>query len=80
MKPEAFNILYFVLALLGSCFFHIATNVANDYFDFKSGNDAANISATSPFSGGSRMVVDGMVKPGQGIGHFLDLCSLGLLL
>ena len=58
-----FNILHFILALIGSCFFHIATNVANDYFDFKSGADAVNVSATAPFSGGSRMILKGFVPP-----------------
>jgi 1,4-dihydroxy-2-naphthoate octaprenyltransferase len=76
-ETGSINILYFVLALLGSCFFHIATNVANDYFDFKSGNDMANISGTSPFSGGSRMVVDGLVKPGQAFVVSLIFAVLG---
>jgi len=76
-ETGSFNILHFVLALLGSCFFHIATNVANDYYDYKSGNDAANISATSPFSGGSRMILDGHVKPGQALAVSLIFAALG---
>lgn len=62
-----FNVLHFVLALLGSCFFHIATNVANDYFDFKIGADAINVSKTTPFSGGSRMILEGFVPPRQAL-------------
>jgi 1,4-dihydroxy-2-naphthoate octaprenyltransferase len=62
-----FNVLHFILALVGSCFFHIATNVANDYFDFKSGADAVNVSGTAPFSGGSRMIVEGLVPPNQAL-------------
>ncbi|NOR15316.1 MAG: prenyltransferase [Candidatus Aminicenantes bacterium] len=76
-ETGSFNILHFVLALLGSCFFHIATNAANDYFDFKSGNDAANISATSPFSGGSRMVLEGLLKPGKALAISLIFAALG---
>ena len=72
-----FHVLNFVLALLGSCFFHIATNVANDYFDFKSGNDAANLSGTSPFSGGSRMILDGQVSPRKALGVSLVFAALG---
>jgi len=79
-ETGSFNILYFVLALLGSCFFHIATNVANDYFDFKSGNDAANLSATSPFSGGSRMIVDGLIKPGKALAVSLIFAALGSMM
>jgi 1,4-dihydroxy-2-naphthoate octaprenyltransferase len=62
-QTGSFHLFHFILVLLGACFFHIATNVANDYFDFKSGNDAANISGTTPFSGGSRVVLEGLVKP-----------------
>jgi len=62
-----FNTLHFILALIGSCFFHIATNVANDYFDFKSGADAVNVSGTTPFSGGSRMILEGFVSPDQAL-------------
>ena len=69
--------LSFILALLGSCFFHIATNVANDYFDFKSGNDAANLSGTSPFSGGSRMLLEGRVSPRKALAVSLAFAALG---
>ncbi len=62
-----FHLVRFILTLLGACFFHIATNVANDYFDFKSGADAANISGTVPFSGGSRMLLEGFVSPREGL-------------
>lgn len=85
-----FHLLHFILALFGACFFHIATNVANDYFDFRSGNDAANKSGMTPFSGGSRMVLDGRVKPktallvslifavlGSGIGLYLNFALEG---
>lgn len=85
-----FSLLRFLLVLFGSCFFHIACNVANDYFDFKSGNDALNKYAITPFSGGSRMVLDGFVKPrealtvsiafavlGSAIGIYLNAISAG---
>lgn len=85
-----FSLLRFLLVLFGSCFFHIACNVANDYFDFKSGNDALNKNAITPFSGGSRMVLDGFVRPrealtvsivfavlGSAIGIYLNTISAG---
>jgi 1,4-dihydroxy-2-naphthoate octaprenyltransferase len=62
-----FHLGHFILTLLGACFFHIATNVANDYFDFKSGNDAANTSGTAPFSGGSRMLLEGFISPNEAL-------------
>lgn len=72
-----FNLGYFLLALFGACCFHIATNVANDYFDFKSGADAANISGMTPFSGGSRMVLEGHVKPGEALAISLMFALVG---
>lgn len=72
-----FDLVRFLLVLFGSCFFHIACNVANDYFDFKSGNDALNKYAITPFSGGSRMVLDGFVRPGEALTVSLLFAALG---
>ena len=72
-----FDLLRFLLVLFGSCFFHIACNVANDYFDFKSGNDALNKNAITPFSGGSRMVLDGFVQPKQALTVSIVFAVLG---
>jgi 1,4-dihydroxy-2-naphthoate octaprenyltransferase len=72
-----FHFLNFALTLLGACFFHIATNVANDYFDYKSGNDAANLSGTSPFSGGSRVLVEGKVPAGTALAVSLLFAAAG---
>jgi len=89
-QKRTFDSILFLLALVGACAFHIACNVANDYFDFKSGNDASNRSGLVPFSGGSRMVLDGFVKPkealaisilfalfGSAIGLYLNVVSKG---
>ena len=40
---------------------HIGSNLTNDYFDHKSGNDEANHYAT-PFNGGSRVIQDGLIN------------------
>ena len=50
------NWFHFILALLGVVFLHAGTNIANDYFDHKSGNDEANEEYARPFTGGSRMI------------------------
>ena len=89
-KTGQFSLLHFILVFFGACFLHISCNVANDYFDFKSGNDASNKNALVPFSGGSRMVLDGFVKPkealvvsaifavlGSAIGLYLNAVSEG---
>ncbi len=54
----AFNPFYFVLTLVGVVCLHAGANLANDYFDFKSGCDVINRMST-PFNGGS------MVLPGK---------------
>lgn len=72
-----FSLALFFLTFAGACFLHIACNVANDYFDFKSGNDARNVNALVPFSGGSRMVLDGFVKPGEALAVSIVFACLG---
>jgi 1,4-dihydroxy-2-naphthoate octaprenyltransferase len=77
LETGRFHILHFLLTLLGACCFHIATNVANDYFDFRSGNDAANASGTSPFSGGSRMLLEGPISPRTALAVSLAFAATG---
>lgn len=57
-----FNPILLLLTLLGLSAVHLALNVANDYFDALLGADYANKRPT-PFSGGSRAIVDGILKP-----------------
>ncbi|MHC5036958.1 MAG: 1,4-dihydroxy-2-naphthoate octaprenyltransferase [Planctomycetota bacterium] len=49
-----------VLAGLGTAAINGGTNLMNDYYDHKSGNDEAILHPT-PFSGGSRMIQDGLL-------------------
>ena len=44
------------LAILGVALLHLASNVFNDYFDVKSGTDAANTKYFTQYSGGSRAI------------------------
>lgn len=64
-RNDVFNPTYFVLALLGGAFAHIGTNVANDYYDHKSSNDEINQEFVRPFSGGSRTIQLGLLRPGE---------------
>lgn len=50
------NALYATLAGLGVLLLHLASNVMNDYYDVKSGTDAANTAYFVQYSGGSRAV------------------------
>ncbi len=44
----------FLLALVGGIALHVSANTFNDYFDWRSGTDAANNDYFLPFTGGSR--------------------------
>jgi 1,4-dihydroxy-2-naphthoate polyprenyltransferase len=59
---HVFNWTTFLLTLLGASLIHIATNMFNDYFDFKSGNDL-EVKHQNPFAGGGRVLTAGLVKP-----------------
>lgn len=58
-----FDWFYFLLTLVGMVFLHAGTNVANDYFDYKSGTDNINKEFIRPFSGGSRIIQSGLLSP-----------------
>ena len=57
-----FNLPIFILALLATIALHSGANIANDYFDHKSGNDWVNENPT-PFSGGSRPIQPASLSP-----------------
>ncbi len=61
-KDGFLNLPLFLLTLAGVACFHIGTNVINDYFDFSSGADNANLTPT-PFGGGSRVIQRGLMSP-----------------
>lgn len=50
------------LTLLGAATFHAAINVHNDYFDDLNGTDAGNDERQFPFTGGSRMIQNGVMS------------------
>ncbi len=53
----------FLLAMAGGLLLHAGTNVANDFFDARSGTDSANVEYVRPFTGGSRMIQRGLLSP-----------------
>jgi 1,4-dihydroxy-2-naphthoate octaprenyltransferase len=59
----AFDTFLFILALVAGIFVHLGTNIANDYFDHKSGADEANKEYVRPFTGGSRTIQQGLLTP-----------------
>ncbi|MEE9600803.1 MAG: prenyltransferase [Thermoplasmata archaeon] len=61
------DLFLLLLTVVGGACIHLATNMFNDYFDFKSGNDLA-ITHQNPFAGGGRVLTTGIISPRV---HFL---------
>jgi 1,4-dihydroxy-2-naphthoate octaprenyltransferase len=59
---QTFDWPLFILALFSMMCLHAGANIANDYFDHTSGNDWLNKNY-NPYSGGSRLIQDGLLKP-----------------
>ena len=55
--------LWATFTLLGAATFHAAINVHNDYFDELNGTDPGNHERQFPFTGGSRMIQNGVMSP-----------------
>ncbi|MBI4334537.1 MAG: 1,4-dihydroxy-2-naphthoate octaprenyltransferase [Chloroflexi bacterium] len=72
-----FHAGYFVLTLLAGLLLHAGTDVINDYFDHRSGNDEANRSFVRPFSGGSRLIQLGLMSPVEVLAEALLCFALG---
>jgi 1,4-dihydroxy-2-naphthoate octaprenyltransferase len=83
-RNDLFNLSYFALVLLGGVCAHLGTNVANDYYDHKSGNDEVNKEFVRPFSGGSRTIQQGFLRPREVLGgallFFAIAVSIGVYL
>jgi 1,4-dihydroxy-2-naphthoate octaprenyltransferase len=83
-RTGALHVGNFALALLGGLLLHAGTNVANDYFDHRSGTDDINVEFVRPFTGGSRMIQDGLLTPrevlGGALAAFALACLVGLYL
>lgn len=83
-RTGTFNLWHFLLTLVGAVCLHAGTNMTNDYFDHVWGSDEINTEFANPFTGGSRLIQMGIVKPKvflwQGIGFFVIGSLIGLVL
>ena len=66
-----------ILTLVAGACVHLALNVANDVFDTTSGADAANVNPTQ-FSGGSRVILYGLLSLRQMVLLMLGLYAVGV--
>jgi len=83
-RTGTFHLGLFLLAMLGGLLLHAGTNVANDYFDHRSGTDDVNVEFVRPFTGGSRMIQSGLLTPREvlsgALAAFALACLVGLCL
>ena len=75
-----FDLLKFVLTLIGLLLAHSSVNILNDYFDYKSGIDLET--TRTPFSGGSGILPAGLLKPKgvyiYGVGCLIAALTIGI--
>src|SRR2546427_771595 len=76
---SAFSLPFFTLCLLGAVFIHLGANMANDAWDFRSGNDA-NVHHLNPFAGGSRVLIRGVLNPRTHLAVAFAFLGLGSLI
>jgi len=69
----------FLLTILGASLIHIATNMLNDYFDYKSGNDLM-VKHQNPFAGGGRILTAGLISPTKHLAVSLSSLVIGCLI
>jgi 1,4-dihydroxy-2-naphthoate polyprenyltransferase len=69
---------YFVLCLLGAMSIHLGANMANDAWDFRSGNDLA-VRHLNPFAGGGRVLLRGVLNVRTHLAVALAFLAIGSL-
>ena len=83
-RAGEFNLWLFLVTLFGAVCINAGTNMTNDYFDHKWGSDEVNTEFANPFTGGSRLIQMGLVKPQtylwQGMAFFVIGSLIGLVL
>ena len=73
--PGLFSWPYFFLSLAAILLLHAGAIAFNDYFDFRSGADVIGRERT-PFTGGTGLLVNGILKPYGACGRQPVFCRL----
>lgn len=60
-----FDPFLFILTFTGALLIHAGTDLFNEYFDYISGNDQINEYRHLPFNGGTGVILDGQLSPGE---------------
>ncbi len=77
---QQFHWGHFLLALIGGIFLHAGANVINDYFDHITSNDEINEEYVRPFTGGSRLIQQGLLTPREVLIEAVVCLFLGSLI
>ncbi|MFX0077688.1 MAG: 1,4-dihydroxy-2-naphthoate octaprenyltransferase [Candidatus Hermodarchaeota archaeon] len=70
----------FLLTFLGGICIHLGANVANDYWDYHQGSDNINIEYIRPFTGGSRMIQEGLLSPRAVLAGSIIIFCIGAII
>src|SRR5437870_11593514 len=76
---SAFDPSFFVLCLLGAMSIHLGANMANDAWDYRSGNDLA-VRHLNPFAGGGRVLLRGVLSTQAHLAVSLAFLAAGSLI
>ena len=71
-KTGSLSVARLLATLAGIALVHLGANLANDYFDYRTGCDTGNPEPT-PFSGGSRVIQEGLI-PARRIASASAVC------
>lgn len=77
--PAGFRLGLFLLTLVGAVSVHVATNMLNDNFDFRSGNDLA-VKHQNPFAGGGRVLPQGVLNVTSHLAIAVGFLGIGSLI
>ena len=69
----------FLLTLVGAVAVHLATNMLNDNFDFRSGDDLA-VKHQNPFAGGGRVLTQRVLNVNAHLGVALAFLAIGTII
>jgi len=76
---RSFDAALFVLCVVGAAFIHLGANMANDAWDYRSGNDLA-VRHLNPFAGGGRVLTRGVLNLRTHLVVALTFLALGSLI
>ncbi len=71
--------LFVLTAIAASCL-HIGTNIINDYYDHLNRTDDINVDYVRPFSGGARLIQEGLLTPRQVLLESMFMFGIGVVI